>query len=474
MTDSARDRAADQAYRDHANDVYRVAYGILRDPDEALDATHDTFARAWERWDQYDSQRPLGAGCTGSWSTSSLDQLRRRRVRRLALPLLGRSPSARSSPRRAGSRRRRRPPTARRPRARRAAAAGPGDARPAPLLRLRLRPDRHDARDDQRHGGLDAVARPCRDPCPPRGRRPGARPRRIRRPPRAATPGARADVDRAARGAPVTRDPRRPTGPRPIDDAAIEQLVRDVAAGWTMPPVRLDAPSWRDRVRSPRARRLVGARRVARARRPGRDGGDRAHRRRRARRRGPHSGPAADPATAPSPPARPTPRATPAPRASALPKLLVGGADAAEPERASSSRLEQGDFALVDLGYRHDRWPPDRRRYGSRVPGRADGSMVCLCVPTRADAGARPTDAEVTLDRFDAIGRCCPPRRSSRWPASPTRATPGTSFRSARRTCGRRLASARAAALASSAGACASTRPGRTASPWSTSTTAAR
>ena len=92
MIESARDRAADQAYRDHANDVYRVAFGILRDPDEALDATHDTFARAWERWDQYDSQRPLRGWLHGIVVHLALDQLRRRRVRRLALPHLGRSP----------------------------------------------------------------------------------------------------------------------------------------------------------------------------------------------------------------------------------------------------------------------------------------------------------------------------------------------------------------------------------------------
>ena len=91
--ESARDRAADQAYRDHATDVYRVAYGILRDPDEALDATHDTFARAWERWDQYDSQRPLRGWLHGIVVHLALDQLRRRRVRRLALPHLGRSPA---------------------------------------------------------------------------------------------------------------------------------------------------------------------------------------------------------------------------------------------------------------------------------------------------------------------------------------------------------------------------------------------
>lgn len=94
MESQLRDRAADQAYRDHATDVYRVAYGILRDPDEALDATHDTFARAWERWDQYDSQRPLRGWLHGIVVHLALDQLRRRRVRRLALPHLGRSPVA--------------------------------------------------------------------------------------------------------------------------------------------------------------------------------------------------------------------------------------------------------------------------------------------------------------------------------------------------------------------------------------------
>ena len=94
MESEGRDRAADQAYRDHATDVYRVAYGILRDRDEALDATHDTFARAWERWDQYDSQRPLRGWLHGIVLHLALDQLRKRRVRRLALPQLGRSPVA--------------------------------------------------------------------------------------------------------------------------------------------------------------------------------------------------------------------------------------------------------------------------------------------------------------------------------------------------------------------------------------------
>lgn len=89
MEASLRDRLIDQAYREHATDVYRVAFGILRDPDEAIDATHDAFARAWERWDQYDSQRPLRAWLHGIVVHLALDQLRRRRVRRLAIPALG-------------------------------------------------------------------------------------------------------------------------------------------------------------------------------------------------------------------------------------------------------------------------------------------------------------------------------------------------------------------------------------------------
>jgi len=89
MTGESRDRATDRAYRDHAGEVYRVAYAILRDRDEALDATHDAFARAWERWAQDDGKRPLQPWLHGIVVHVALDQLRRRRVRRLAVSLLG-------------------------------------------------------------------------------------------------------------------------------------------------------------------------------------------------------------------------------------------------------------------------------------------------------------------------------------------------------------------------------------------------
>ena len=78
-----RREAVDRAYREHADDVYRVAFAILRDSEAAVDATHDTFARAFERWDQYDSNRSLTAWLHGIVSHAALDDLRRRRVRRL-------------------------------------------------------------------------------------------------------------------------------------------------------------------------------------------------------------------------------------------------------------------------------------------------------------------------------------------------------------------------------------------------------
>jgi RNA polymerase sigma-70 factor, ECF subfamily len=83
-------QAVERAYRDHADDVYRVAFSILRDPDAAVDATHDAFARAFDRWHQYDANRPLRAWLHGIVSHAALDMLRRRRVRALAIPALGR------------------------------------------------------------------------------------------------------------------------------------------------------------------------------------------------------------------------------------------------------------------------------------------------------------------------------------------------------------------------------------------------
>jgi len=85
-----RRQSVERAYRDHADDVYRVALSILRDPDAAVDATHDTFARAFERWEQYDTKRPVRAWLHGIVSHAAFDQVRRRAVRTLAVSIVAR------------------------------------------------------------------------------------------------------------------------------------------------------------------------------------------------------------------------------------------------------------------------------------------------------------------------------------------------------------------------------------------------
>ena len=83
MEPNLRRDAVDRAYRDHADDVYRVAYAILRDRDGAMEATQDAFARAFERWEQYDANRPLRPWLHGIAAHTALDALRRRRLRDL-------------------------------------------------------------------------------------------------------------------------------------------------------------------------------------------------------------------------------------------------------------------------------------------------------------------------------------------------------------------------------------------------------
>src|SRR5262245_10662480 len=83
-------QAVERAYREHADDVYKVALAILRDPDAAVDVTHDTFARAFDRWHQYDANRPLQAWLHAIVGQAAVYAQRRRRVRRVAVPAIGR------------------------------------------------------------------------------------------------------------------------------------------------------------------------------------------------------------------------------------------------------------------------------------------------------------------------------------------------------------------------------------------------
>ena len=195
----------------------------------------------------------------------------------------------------------------------------------------------------------------------------------------------------------MTRDPRSAA----YDDATIEQLVRDVAGEWTMPPVRLDAPSWRERVRTSRVRRLTAA------------GGWFGR-----------LGQAATaavtltviaalvavlltrPSTEPGKPtASPEARSSPTAdgRATPLPKIYVTG-DAPNPTIVVV-RTERGDFARVDLSTGSINGPLTGKSSSSVLRVGSGGAMVCLCVAETGSIGDQPTDNIVTFERYDPRGK---------------------------------------------------------------------
>lgn len=199
----------------------------------------------------------------------------------------------------------------------------------------------------------------------------------------------------------MTRDPSSAMTPESFDDDAIAGLVRDAAAAWMMPPVRLDAPSWRKRVRGPRARRVAAAR--------GWFG---------------RLGQAATAAVAltvvgaliavvltrppvgPGKSAPPSTGATPGPTigtgATLLPKLMLAGE---RPVPASVLvQTEGGFYANVDLTS-----GSIGRQYTSGGPGNAvqrqpDGSLLCLCVQESARVNSTATVNTVTLERYGPDG----------------------------------------------------------------------
>ena len=196
----------------------------------------------------------------------------------------------------------------------------------------------------------------------------------------------------------MTRDPHA----NAYDDAVIEQLVRDVADSWTMPPVRLDTPSWRDRVRSPGARRAAAVGGWL-----GRFGQAATaavaltvagaliavvltH-------------PLSEPGKSPGPSTNATPGPSRGAQATPLPKIMLNG-DEPNPD-VVVVRTERGDYARVDLTTGSIDGPLTGKSSPSELRLLDDGSMVCLCVSESGSIGGQPTDNAVTLDRYDSRGK---------------------------------------------------------------------
>ncbi|MBI3751952.1 MAG: hypothetical protein HY263_09910 [Chloroflexi bacterium] len=161
----------------------------------------------------------------------------------------------------------------------------------------------------------------------------------------------------------------------PIDDEAIGRLVRDVADGWSIPPVRLDQPGWRERVRTPRARRLAWLRGVTA--RLGQAGAAAIALTLGAALLGvwlttPHGPgkPSTEPGT--------TPGAGPsAVAASPLPKLFAQGAP---PTPARILVKAEADYAIVDLATGTISSVISGGQWGTDLRRNARGELVCLCL----------------------------------------------------------------------------------------------
>ena len=180
--------------------------------------------------------------------------------------------------------------------------------------------------------------------------------------------------------------------------------------------------------------------------------------------------PPAEPGTSPDPSDRAT---GPQPTARRSPRSPSSTSAATCPTpRASSSRWSRATLPSWTWRQTGARGPaPIGADIGSVLRWRRMGPPVPVR-EARADANTRPTEAVITIDRFDESARCSPASERSPWSATPIRATARS--RSDRHTWPSTCGSARAADSGSSAGASGSTRSGRTGSPSSTSPMAAR
>lgn len=212
-------------------------------------------------------------------------------------------------------------------------------------------------------------------------------------------------------------DPERPdyAAPKPLDDAALAAIVHDMADDWRMPPQRLDALTWRDRVGRGRrssggggsgvrwTRRLLGAATMAVVATislsfvavwltaPRGDQGASA----------PSTAASATPATATASPGT-SPSASVAPAGTPLPQLARNGPlpDPASVMVRTGEGFQVADLATGTLG------PAVIGRYNgpTKVLARPGGGWVCLCADWTQRAAGDPNGLRLTLDVVDATG----------------------------------------------------------------------
>lgn len=185
--------------------------------------------------------------------------------------------------------------------------------------------------------------------------------------------------------------------PHPIDDDEVARLVREAAEGWVMPPVRLDQPSWRERIRSPRERRVASLNgwfgRIGQAATaalvltvaaalvgvyltgPHPSGGQ-----------------------SPNPSGARTPSPSQGAAASALPKLFLNGEVPVPAEVIV--QLDSMNFAMADLASGSLGSSLTASSWGSQVRRSPGGDLVCLCTSVDGYAQGNFTHVTVSLDRF--------------------------------------------------------------------------
>jgi RNA polymerase sigma-70 factor (ECF subfamily) len=77
----------------HHRRVYRLALSYLRDPEEALEVTQETFVKAYQHAGRWDGRAEVGAWITRVAVNQSIDRYRRLRRRRAAEEPLGDTPT---------------------------------------------------------------------------------------------------------------------------------------------------------------------------------------------------------------------------------------------------------------------------------------------------------------------------------------------------------------------------------------------